>query len=386
MRVLIASTGYPRNENDFSGIFIKRLAEAMALLDMRVTVLAPGDRNAKAREKSSGIDIIRFFYGPRSLMKIGYGNGGIPENLRRWPWLYVLLPFFLFSFFIHMIILARNCDIIHANWLHTGLLAVLGKKITGKPVIITIRGSDLRKNISKIYSFVAKKADAITTVNRQWANEFEEIFGKKVYYTPNGVEKSDKSLDIRSKYKIGIDETIVLYIGVLQERKGTDILATAAREILTSNPNIRFLLIGRGDPAKFGLNQLSNVICAGELSPEETLKVYSNCDIFVLPSRFEGRPNVLLEAMASGLPIIATKLPGIKEVVDSQSGILIEKNDSLALVKALIKLANNPKMRELMGNYAKAGIEKLSMDWKSSAKEYLRIFQKVCSCAGLQVT
>src|SRR4030042_4077461 len=275
MRILIASTGYPRNEHDFSGIFIKRLAEAMTILDAKVTVLAPGDRDAKAREKRSGIDIIRFFYGPRPLMKIGYGNGGIPENLRRWPCLYVLLPLFLFSFFIHLIILARSCDIIHANWLHTGLLAVLVKKLTGKPVIITLRGSDLRKNISKTYSFIAEKADAITTVNRQWASEFEKMFGKKIYYTPNGVEKSNSSLDVRSKYKIGADETIVLYIGVLQERKGTDILANAAREILTSNPNIRFLLIGRGDPRHFGLSLLSNVIFAGELSPEETLKVYS---------------------------------------------------------------------------------------------------------------
>lgn len=377
MKVLIVTTCYPRNARDLSGVFIKRLAIGMTRSGAQVTVLAPGDREAKIRERDNGIDIYRFFYAPRPLMRIGYGLGGIPENLRRSPWLFFILPFFLLSMTIYSIILSRDSDIIHANWLHTGFFSLLAKRIRQKPLVVTLRGSDLRREIPKFLPFVFKRANAVTSVNRKWAVDLQKKFNCKVFYTPNGVEIPENTVNPRTRFGIGLDEVIVLCVGVLQERKGIDVLAEAAKIMLELNRPLRFLMIGPGDPKKFGLDKLPNVICTGGIPPHEVLAVYPHCDIFVLPSRFEGRPNVLLEAMASGLPSVATRLPGILEVLTDESGILVDTEDARALAEAICVLANDPAMRKIMGKKAKEKIAELRLDWQSSAEKYLRIFDKI---------
>jgi glycosyltransferase involved in cell wall biosynthesis len=315
-------------------------------------------------------------------MKIGYGDGGIPENLRRWPWLFIILPFFLLSLALHTIVLARNCDVIHANWLFTGLFSLPAKLIRKKPLVMTLRGSDLRKGSSKLLSLIIAGVDAITTVNKKWSDDLQEKYDFNSRYIPNGVEISELDVDPRRKFGIGNNEVIALYIGALRKVKGADVLAEAAKITMALNPSLRFLVVGPGDPQKFGLNDRPNVICTGGIPPHEALGIFTQCDIFVLPSRLEGRPNALLEAMASGLPSVATRLPGVIEVLTEEAGILVDTEDPRALAEAVCSLAKNPAARKSMGRKAKARISELSLDWQSSAREYSRIFEEVCSCAG----
>jgi len=382
VKVLVITTSYPRNDIDLSGIFIRRLAMAMVQAGAEVTVLAPGDRDARARETNQGIDIVRFIYAPKYLMRIGYGDGGIPENLRRWPWLFIILPFFLLSMVIHAVLLAKDCDIIHANWLQTGFFSLPAKRIRKKPLVVTLRGSDLRKSASKILPFVARGANTITTVNKKWAEELRIKFGCDVFYTPNGVDISDKAIDLKARFDIGDNEVVALYVGALRKVKGADLLVEIARITFGIDRSVRFLVVGPGDPKEFGLEGLPNVICAGRMPPYETLAIYPHCDIFILPSRLEGRPNALLEAMASGLPVVATKLPGVLEIVTDESGILVDVEDTLALAEGICRLAKDHSMRKAMGRKARERIAELSIDWQSSAKTYLGIFKEVCLCAA----
>lgn len=382
MKVLILTTSYPRNKSDLSGIFIKRLAVAMVQSGVNVTILAPGDKDAESRELDHGIQVRRFMYAPRKLMRIGYGDGGIPENLRRRPWLYLILPLFIASFVAHTIILARDHDIIHANWLPTGLFSLFAKWLRKKPLVITLRGTDLSGGISKLLPFVGLWVDAITTVNNTWAKELRQKLAVKVFYTPNGVEASNKAIDLRAKFGIGPDETIALYVGTLRRCKGADILAKAAEATKEKDCSVRFLVIGPGTPEEFGLDRTPNVLCIGGIPPDQVLSAYLCCDIFILPSRFEGRPNALLEAMASGLPSVATRIPGVIEVLTEEAGILVDIEDAASLAEAICVLAKDPIRRKLMGEKARARIEELSLDWNSSAQGYLTVFDEVRSCAA----
>ncbi|MFH2013093.1 MAG: glycosyltransferase family 4 protein [Pseudomonadota bacterium] len=382
MKVLILTTSYPRNDYDHSGIFVKRLAVAMAQSGANIIVLAPGDSEAKRKERDRvGIKVVRFSYAPRTLMRVAYGDGGIPENIRRWPWLFILLPFFVLSMAIHALIMARDCDVIHANWLSSGFVSIPARKIRKKPLIVTLRGSDLRGAFSKLLPFVAKRVDAITTVNKKWAEDLQKRLHSKIFYIPNGVEVAEEAINPRLKFSISTDEIIVLYIGVLCERKGTDILVNTAKIIYELNKSIRFLVVGPGDASQFGLDGLPNIIYAGQVPPHEALALYPGCDIFVLPSRFEGRPNALLEAMASGLPSIATRLPGVLEVLTEESGFLVNPEDPRAIAEAITALAKDPVRRKIMGGKAKARIEELSLDWESTARQYLSLFREALRCA-----
>jgi glycosyltransferase involved in cell wall biosynthesis len=382
LNVLILTTSYPRNKSDLSGIFIKRLAVAMMQSGVTVTILAPADKDAEFSESDQGILVRRFFYAPRKLMKIAYGDGGIPENLRRWPWLVLILPCFVGCFAAYTIILAKDHDVIHANWLPAGLVALFAKWIRRKPLVVTLRGNDLVGAASRLLPFVGRWADAITTVNTAWAKDLRQRMAAKVFYTPNGVGVSDKVLDLRAKFRIGRHEIIVLYVGSLIERKGADLLAKTAKAATERNCYVKFLVIGPGSPAEFGLDQLLNVLCIGGIPPDQALAAYRCCDIFVLPSRSEGRPNALLEAMASGLPSVATRIPGVLEVLTEESGILVDVGDSDSLTEAICALAKDPVRRKLMGEKARDRITDLSLSWQASAENYLRVFGEVRSCAG----
>ena len=380
----MVTTSYPRNSSDPSGIFIKRLAFALARTGIKITVLAPGDPSAKRREWKNGIEIVRFYYAPRPFMKIAYGDGGVPENLRRWPWLMLILPFFSISLMINTIIYSRGCDVIHVNWLPNAFFALPAKIIRRKPVVVTIRGTDFKICKSKLITFLTKGANAFTTVNQQWAEDLSKLVGRNIFYTPNGVEVSEDKVKVNVKERFGIhrDKIIVLYVGALRHIKGADILANVAKQTIAQDRAIQFLIVGPGDPKEFGLDGIPNVTHAGCLPPGEVLDIYSQCDIFALPSRHEGRPNSLLEAMASGLPSVATNLPGIIEILNNESGIIVAKENPQAFFEAILELAQNQERRRMMGQKARSSIKALFLDWDTCANNYLRIFNEVTLCAG----
>jgi glycosyltransferase involved in cell wall biosynthesis len=385
MKILVVTTSYPLNAVDHSGVFVKRLAQAMARKGGEVTLLAPGDRVAAGTEWEGSVKVVRFKYAPRFLMRIAYGNGGISENLRRSRWLFLLLPLFVLSLVLHVLALSRDCDLIHANWLTTGLFCLPAKWVRRRPLVITVRGIDFKGKRSLLLSFLGRRAEALTTVNEQWAGEIGRMVGRTVFFTPNGVEVSEAVVDLRKKF--GLDaEVIALYVGVLSLRKGADILAETARRSKGAGACIQFLVVGPGRPEEFGLDLLSNVHWTGSLPPQEVLGLYGGCDIFLLPSRHEGRPNALLEAMAAGVPSVATNLPGVVEVLSDACGIVVVPEDANSFTEAVWRLADDRQRRVCMGESARVRIRELCLDWDTSATRYMQIFQEVCSCAGSRVS
>lgn len=382
MKILVVTTSYPVKAEDHSGIFVKRLAQAMVRNGGEVTVLAPGDSSAAGTEWEESIKVVRFRYAPGPLMRIAYGNGGIPENLRRSPWLLLVLPFFVLSLAVHVLALARDSEVIHANWLTTGLFCLPAKWVRRRPLVITIRGIDFKGSRSFLLSFLGRRADVLTTVNEHWAREIGKLIGREVSFTPNGVESSEKSVDPRKRFNLDACNVLALFVGVLSLRKGADILAETAKRTAEAAAGVDFLVVGPGEAKRFGLDRLSNVHWVGSLPPQEVLALYGGCDLFLLPSRHEGRPNALLEAMAAGLPAVATSLPGVVEVLSEECGMVVAPEDVQAFAEAVCRLAADRQLRARMGEGARLRIRELCLDWDTSAARYLQIFQKVCLCAG----
>ncbi len=387
MKVLMVTTSYPRDSSDQSGIFVERLTHALAALGVASLVLAPGDRRARREDRAGSIRVVRFSYAPPFLMRLAYGAGGILENLRRSPALALLLPFFLCAMSLRLLRLARTCDLIHAHWLVSGLAALPAKWILGKRLVVTLRGSDMLPGFRQLLGLATVWADAFTTVNQKWAQQLTAVPGVEVSYIPNGVlrapvVKAPGRIARRAAWGIEEGQTVVLFVGALRRVKGVDVLAQAARLVLARNKRILFLVIGPGRPADFGLQHLPNVRCVGRLAPGAVLMLYQACDVFVLPSRAEGRPNALLEAMAAGLPVVATRLPGVEEVVTPESGILVDQEDPVALSQAVEFLVTRPERRQSMGRCASERIDALRLDWETSARRYRGLYAQVLGCAG----
>lgn len=146
------------------------------------------------------------------------------------------------------------------------------------------------------------------------------------------------------------DAKIILFVGNLIPRKGVEYLIRALPIILTKIPNALLVVVGDGSQ-RGELEQLvdeldlrSNVIFTGRIPTERLCLYYGAADVFVLPSLHEGHPMVLLEAMASGLPVIATKVSGsIETVVHGVNGYLVEPRDIYQLAEAVIKVLTDEK-------------------------------------------
>lgn len=164
----------------------------------------------------------------------------------------------------------------------------------------------------------------------------------------------------------------VLYVGRFERRKGIDLLLQVIPGILDKHPNVEFDLVGQNDLVdENGSSYLEEfrkkykakkwfkrVKTPGFASEEGLAEKYANCDIFVAPSRYESFGQIYIEAMASGKPVVGTKVGGIPEVVeDGVNGLLIENENADDLKKKLLKLIENEKLRDKMGNESRRIIE-----------------------------
>jgi glycosyltransferase involved in cell wall biosynthesis len=181
-------------------------------------------------------------------------------------------------------------------------------------------------------------------------------------------------------------EVRLLFVGRLVKQKGLDVLMRALGK-LPLNLNWRLVLAGdgpewtaiAGDAARLGLSR--RVEYRGWLGKEMLATVYSEADLFVLPSRDEGMPNALLEAMAAGLPVVATQVAGTSEaVVNGQTGLMVPPGDADALAGALQALISDPARRQAMG---RAGQTRAAArySWTAVAEAWLEVLMRLPATA-----
>lgn len=160
---------------------------------------------------------------------------------------------------------------------------------------------------------------------------------------------------LKNKYSLNDNPFVICFIGRLTKDKGIDILFNAFNQLVKKYDNIRLLIAGPvipENPFSVGfmeqLNKDPKVVFMGEVS--DIVPVYAMADVLVLPSFREGLPNVLLEAAAMEIPVVASDIPGCKDAVKMEyNGLLFEKGNVDALVNNIEQLINNPDLREVYG-------------------------------------
>ena len=150
---------------------------------------------------------------------------------------------------------------------------------------------------------------------------------------------------VRSRYGIADDESLILAVGRLSKEKAHIDLIAAFSGLRKSTPavNAKLIIVGNG-PERRGLEAAADsfdckesVVFAGQVS--DVWPFYFAADVFVLPSHSEGSPNVLLEAMAAGIPIVATEVGGVPEMVEhNQSALLVPASDPATLAAAIARV------------------------------------------------
>jgi glycosyltransferase involved in cell wall biosynthesis len=196
----------------------------------------------------------------------------------------------------------------------------------------------------------------------------------KILLLPNGVDTHkykpiSSSEKLKMKKNFGLpSQQIVTFVGRLIYRKGVDILVEAWKRVVSICSDVHLAIAGDGPEFK-NLKRLAETLNLGEKVTflgriENVHKILQVSDFFVFPSRQEGLANAMLEAMASGLPIVATSIDGIIDVIkDGTNGILVKSNSSQELADALVKLVRNHELARYLGQRARLTVkDKYSLD------------------------
>ena len=189
MKVVVLTTSYPRHERDVAGLFVRDAVEAVRAEGVEVEVVSPAS--------------FRHF-------GIAYGHG-IPGNLRRRPWLVLLLPAFLIGYARAARRAARDADLVHAHWLPSGLAALA----SGKPYVVQLWGSDveLARRARWLFRPILRRARLVIAATEFLANAAVELGAREVRVISSGVEIPDTVGDSE-------DPPHVLFVGRLSPEKG----------------------------------------------------------------------------------------------------------------------------------------------------------------------
>lgn len=281
------------------------------------------------------------------------------------------------------------------------------------PVVLRAFGEDIQrcKRLNYGYTIDSRKEErlkkALQSIHRVVAmtNDLRDSFyaldvpSTKVINIPNTVNVSRFNKKINKKLvreQLGISENTTLFItvGRYHIKKGHDLIPEIADSLRKKHVNYRWLLIGNG------LDKLRNEIECRELSdyiilkneigiqnafnengevniPDDGLIDLLKCsDIFIFPTRLEGFPMVIIEAMAAGLPIVTTNSPGVREVViHNDTALLSEIDDVNSIVSNIIKLMNDNNLKEKLVQHAKKELPKYNLN--NIAEQYLDLYKQL---------
>jgi glycosyltransferase involved in cell wall biosynthesis len=217
----------------------------------------------------------------------------------------------------------------------------------------------------------------------------------KIIVMPNGIPLEQfkplsiaKCQALRRRWRIPLDSPVIGTITRFHEEKGNCYLIDAATEIVKVLPNVRFMLVGDGpllDKLQKSARRLGiekNVIFAGFQS--NVAKMLSIFDLKVIASIAEGHPQVLLEAMAMGKPIVATRAGGVKEILkDRKTGLIVPPRDPHKLAEKIIYLLQNEQFRIRIGALAHEESRRYSLSL--SVKRLEKVYKIVKARGNLSV-
>ncbi len=390
MKICILTTGFPRFEGDLYGGFVSSLARALVNKGAKVTAVCPHDPGLPLAEEMDGVSVKRFRYTvPSSLERLAYRDG-IPVNLRNSLLAKLEVPAFMAAMGLATRRWGRGAEVVHAQW----AISALAASFANRPLVLTLRGSDLKDDPGRLQHWIASKAlrraDKVFTVSQDLLRRAESLCARpgKAVLMPNGVDldlfAGRGRADARKELGLGLDSRIALFVGQLIPRKNPLVLVEAARALRNVQPQVEFHLVGDGPLAgqiresAAGAGVAPRVTVHGHRPHKEIALWLAAADLLVLPALFEGRPNVVLEAMAASRPVLATRAGGTAELlVDGETGLLVPLEDDAAFIAAAGKLLESGDLLSEMGQAGRRRIEVLGLSWDAVAARHLEVYEEV---------
>ena len=427
MKVLVIGSVYPRFQEDAEVPWLRTSISHLKKAGVEIQVLAPSYKGLKSHD-IDGTHVNRFRYAPANWEILTHEEGA-PSKMASKPWLQLLAIPYIINGFIQCLRICRKWrpDVIHAHWPFPHAYIALGAaKLFGIPLVLNFHGAELllirkKKWVKPLLKFAIGRAQAVFANSSFTASKIKAIRDVNVEWSPYGTTLEESGLSPRTSSGDTLQRPVphavngkfkILFVGRHIERKGIRYLIEAAKYLPTDKFEIR--IVGVGDlteqlkqqaeavGSEFSHSELSSstkcnaggdpyslvdtpasIIFTGKLSPEDLANEYRTANVFTLPAIVdskgdtEGLGVVLIEAMELGLPIVASNVGGIPDVViDGQSGILVPEKDPVALADAFKRLEADPTLIEKLLAGARKRIDEC-FTWDGIIERQVAVYNKV---------
>ena len=356
-KVLFLTQWYPKPSSPISGIFIREHARAVSQFH-DVTVLSIEGLHTQSRPP---IKIERYEDDGIRTFRLSYSKPLIPKTswFRRLSGTWVVIQ--------EMEKAGLRPDIIQANIYSTADLAVILSSLLHRPAVLSENASTYPRNLFTrsqrlLVPYFMNRLRMIMPVSENLAGHIQRYGIKRPFrIVPNTVDITKFNPVISKQSKLdGIYQ--ILFVGGLVKIKGISFLIKALSKLQYKNDNFRLIIVGDG-PERYNLETLtdqlnltSKVVFLGLKDKTEVADLMKQADFLVLPSLWETQAVVLLEAMATGLPVIASSVGGIPEIVKPECGLLVQPEN---VEDIAIKI---DYMLSHIGNYSSLKISQYAQD------------------------
>lgn len=379
LKVSFVSYSYPYPSGGFSGgieRLVEGLSEALVGKGVEVSVITSYRWGKKEFEVTPrGVALFRARSIPKGIFAVSAAS-------------------FSLTAFTKYLSLMRNSDII--NVFSCSFIPVKPIKNLLPPIVSYFTHLDRPQTIKEflylphvnfILYLLYKYSDIIIAGDSPDSPQVHELLGflkasrDKIRFSYEGVDGSKfntktDGTDIRDKF----GDNMILYVGMLNHRKGLRYLIEAIPMIVKEVPNAKFVFVGKGDEeyylknlvVKIGVTE--HVFFEGFVSESLLPQYYAEADVFAFPSLKEGYPLVCLEAMACGTPLVATKLRNISTIV-GDAGILVEARNPDQLAKGIVQLLREPMLRKRLGEKAAKRVRE-NFTWDKITEDMMKIYSE----------
>lgn len=246
-------------------------------------------------------------------------------------------------------------DVVHAHLTYSSIWAALAARRLALPLVASIHVSPERKGwrqqmrLTILVFLLNRYANRIVFVSDALRGEWmrrTRLDASRAAVIPNGVVVSGPDADpmrrssLRAGLGLGPDSFLLITVAVLREGKGVEVLLHAFRELLRSNDSLELLVVGDGPLRDQWQSLAAQLGIAGRVHwlgfRRDVDEILAGCDLFILPTLADAFPTVLLEAFAAGVPVIASDVGGIPEIISDRSvGRLVPPGDPASLAEAI---------------------------------------------------
>ncbi len=367
MKIAIVASQFPPRWLAGSELATKSIASHLAQNGHEVHVITSLDRGIPRESEETGFYIHRI---PRPRVPF-------VKSVLFWPGILLVLK-------------RIEADVVHANGMEVGMSAVVSKKLFGTPFVIWGQGSDIylssafEKPIHRLILANANKAIALT---EHMKLEMQRIYAAgDILVIPNGIDPENfhdlSRKQSRAKLQIGEKENIIVFVGTLRPVKGVEYLIRAVAILNAKAQDVRLIIVGDGEDRRDLENlveelHMEDVVTFIGRVPNEKVPAYLVAsDVFVLPSLSEGFALVNLEAMACGLPIVASEVGGLPDLIQNgENGFLVEPGNPHQIADKITLLLDNDSLREKISGKNKEKVK--AYTWESVVYQLETIYQKL---------